>query len=174
MFHASRDWAQKFKEDEMRNATLAPPPSESEYAVYAKVLDLPMPQTVQALTPDDLIDRSDCTYQSMWMDEIRDSLKAGLLLCKDKFNVESHDGWTIDRHSVNSGRAMFLILCEAGVTHYKCDDGNGGRSIKWIEDDESMRPGNAIYLGFNMEHLFITTQNKAVQLKVVDLRPFMP
>ena len=149
----------------------APPPSESEYAVYAKVHIPPMSRSVQPLTPDDLIDRSDCTYQSMWMDETRDFLKAGLLLCKDKFNVEVHDGWTINRHCINSGRAMFLILCEAGVTHYKCDDGDGGRSEEWILDEESAAPGDAIYLGFNMEHLFITSQNKAVQLKVVDLRP---
>jgi len=141
-----------------------------EYAVYAKVFDSDLwTNTVQPLTHENFVCSSHYTYQSM--DEVCKELKAGLLFCNGEFDVQTNDFWSTDHKSIHSKRAMFLILCEEDIIHRKCDNGDGGPSIEWMQDDGDMKPGSAIHIRFDMEHLFITTQQKAVQLKVVDLRP---
>lgn len=142
-----------------------------EYAVYAKVFDSDSwPKRVEPLTPENFVCSSHYTYQSM--DKVCKELKAGLLFCNGEFDVQTTDEWSTDHNSIYSKRAMFLILCEEDIIHRKCDNGYGGPSIEWMQADGDMKPGSAIHIRFDMEHLFINTRTqKAVQLKVVDLRP---
>ena len=138
-------------------------PKNPEYSLYANVSDRrEYNGYVQPLTDEHLIQRSDCDYQRIWNDIVQPHFKAGLLLCRDGVNIERALMNRVDniRH-----RAIFLILCEAGVRHYE------GRGPTWVEREEDMTPGNYIYLSWNFDHLFTTADGKLIQLKVVDAHP---
>ena len=134
-----------------------------EYRLYAKVSDTPPTfESVQPLTDTDFIEESDCTYQSIWSPRIQPHFKAGLLLCQKGFNIER--GWMNRNHNILN-RAMFLILCESGITHFE------DRNMEWVEYQDDMTPANYIYLTWNKDHHFTTAAGKSIQLKVVDAHP---
>ena len=135
--------------------------TQVQYRLYAKVSDTPptFDESVQPLTDTDLIEESDCTYQSIWAPLIQPHFKAGLLLCQKGFNIERGN---MNRHDDIRHRTMFLILCESGITHFE------DRKMKWVEYKETMTPANYIYLAWNIDHLFTTADKKSIQLKVVD------
>jgi hypothetical protein len=139
-------------------------PIRAEYSLYVNVSDTPSPfnESVQPLTERHLIDQSDCIYQRIWDDAVHPHFKAGLLFCHDGVNIERGQG---QRHDNIRNRTMFLILCETGIRHFE------GRNKKWVEYIEDMTPGNYIYLTWNFDHLFTTTDGKSIQLKVVDAHP---
>ena len=138
-------------------------PAKTEYSLYAKVSDISeYSENVQPLTEAQFIEHSDCMYQRIWKKTVQPHFKAGLLLYRDGDKIERGD---MNREDNIGYRAMFLILCEAGVRHY---EGDGPR---WVEREEDMTPGNYIYLRWNVDHLFVTADDKLIQLKVVDERP---
>jgi len=138
-------------------------PKNPEYSLYANVSDMSeYSENVQPLTDNHLIQSSDCVYQRIWNNIVQPHFKAGLLLCRDGVNIERD---LMNRENEIGHRAMFLILCEAGVRHYE------GRGPKWVEVTEDMTPGNYIWLSWNFDHLFTTADGKLIQLKVVDARP---
>jgi len=139
-------------------------PAKAEYSLYAKVSDTPSPfdHEVQPLTEAQFIEHSDCMYQRIWKKSVQPHFKAGLLFCRKGDNIERDD---MNREDDIGHRAMFLILCEAGVRHYE------GDGPTWVEREENMTPGNYIYLRWNVDHLFTTADGKLIQLKVVDAHP---
>ena len=129
-----------------------------------KVSDTPSPfnESVQPLTDSDLIDKSDCMYQSIWKDTVHPHFKARLLFCRNGVNIE-RGHWDSQDNITN--RTIFLIPCEAGLTHFE------KRNMEWYKNDDNIIPGNYMYLRWNIDHLFTTADGKSIQLKVVDEYP---
>jgi len=142
-------------------------PPQVEYRLYAKVFDTPetFDAYAQRLTDKDLIDVSDCIYQTIWSEKVQPHFKAGLLFCEKGFNIERGDR---DRHEIHIS-TMFLILCESGIRHYEDRILSQEDSPKWDEYQSShMTPGRYIHLLWDMNHIFVTANGKSIQLKVVE------
>ncbi len=139
-------------------------PTRVEYKLYAKVCDTPSPfnESVQPLTDSDLIDQSDCMYQSIWKDTVQPHFKSGLLFCRNGVNIERGQ-W--NRQDNITNRTIFLIPCEVGLTHFE------ERNKEWYKQDENIIPANYIYLRWNIDHLFTTADGKSIQLKIIDEHP---
>jgi hypothetical protein len=60
---------------------------QTEYRLFAKVSDVSstLGKSVEVLTEADLIDTSNCTYQSIWISPVQEHFKTVLLFC---FNLE--------------------------------------------------------------------------------------
>lgn len=140
--------------------------AQPEYLLYARVSDTTretmLGAKVKPLTEDDLIDTSNCTYQSIYMPAVQEHFKAGLLLCQKGCAVEYSK---IDRTD-DTGRTMFLIPCEAGLEHITS---TSGPDMRWRWSNK-VTPAVYTYLRWNTDELFNTALGKSIQLKVVDAR----
>jgi len=136
----------------------------TEYRLYARVSEASttLTNTMTPLTEEDLINKSDCVYQTLWMSPVKEHIKAGLLLCQKGFKLKCGNGFS-DTDETN--RIMHLIPGDVGLCFYEFN-----RSLQWYQYGEVLQPAVYKYLPWNRDVIFTTPQGKAIQMKVVDAR----
>ena len=138
----------------------------TEYRLYARVSDASttLANTMTTLTEEDLMDQSDCVYQTLWMSKVKEHMKAGLLLCQNGFKIKKSSGLMSGGVDV-TGRQVYFIPCEVGLGFYEFN-----RVNEWYQYGRDLEPAVYNSLPWNRDVLFTTPTGKAIQMKVVDAR----
>jgi hypothetical protein len=137
----------------------------TEYRLYARVSDAAttLTNTMTELTEEDLINKSDCVYQNLWMPAVKEHLKAGLLLGQKGFKMTCGTGISDTVHDTT--RVMYFIPGDVGLCFYQFN-----RSLQWYQYGEVLQPARYWYFPWNRDVIFTTPNGKAIQMKVVDAR----